>query len=246
MSSEILLRRSIQRLLYEEIIRGRKLDKYSTVLRRHVINAIKDEEIRSHFSQTGKAQFKLQDVPELDDIEYLRDVIVNLEDSGNPNRVAAHASYEFDLDASPKQRTTSDLIVTIRVDKNFEDRVLGIVHEELSDSVRHELEHSSQDTEELMDCQRQVPDANIWDTLGKARSYYLCPAEKKAHIVGFMKRAKQKKKMVVDVLDNELLAIYQMGLDNGHDEKEIDLLMADIRSEYREYLKTRYPKAEMN
>ena len=61
-----------------------------------------------------------------------------------------------------------------------------------------------------------------------------------------MKRAKQKKKMVVDVLDNELLAIYQMGLDNGHDEKEIDLLMADIRSEYREYLKTRYPKAEMN
>ena len=97
-----------------------------------------------------------------------------------------------------------------------------------------------------MDCQRKVPDANIWDTLGKARSYYLCPAEKKAHVAGFMKRAKQKKKLVADVLDNELLAIYQMGLDSGHDEQELDLLMADIRNEYREYLKTRYPKAEMS
>ena len=246
MWSETLLRRSIKHLLYEEVIRGRKLDRYSTVLRRHVINAIKDEEIRAHFSQTGEAQFKLQDVPELDDIEYLRDVIVNLEDSGDSNRVAAHASYEFDLDATAEQRTTSDLIVTIRVDRDFEDRVLGIVHEELSDSVRHELEHSSQTTEELMDCQRKVPDANIWDTLGKARSYYLCPAEKKAHVAGFMKRAKQKKKLVADVLDNELLAIYQMGLDSGHDEQELDLLMTDIRNEYREYLKTRYPKAEMD
>jgi hypothetical protein len=245
MSSETLLRKSIQRLLHEEVIRGRKLDRYSTILRRHVINAIKDEEVRDHFSQTGEAKFKLQDVPELDDIEYLRDVIVNLEDSGDLNRVAAHASYEFDLDASVEQRTTSDLIVTIRVDRDFEDRVLGIVHEELSDSVRHELEHSSQTTEELMDCQRKVPDANIWDTLGKARSYYLCPAEKKAHIAGFMKRAKQKKKMAVDVLDNELLAIYQMGLDNGHDKQELDLLMVNIRDEYREYLKIRYPKAEV-
>lgn len=246
MWSETLLRRSIQHLLHEEVIRGRKLDRYSTVLRRHVINAIKDEEVRAHFSQSGETQFKLQDVPELDDIEYLRDVIVNLEDSGDPNRVAAHASYEFDLDATAEQRTTSDLIVTIRVDRDFEDRVLSIVHEELSDSVRHELEHSSQTTEELMDCQRKVPDANIWDTLGKARSYYLCPAEKKAHVAGFMKRAKQKKKMVADVLDNELLAIYQMGLDSGHDEQELDLLMTDVRDEYREYLKTRYPKVEMD
>ena len=245
MSSETLLRISIRRLLYEEVIRGRKLDRYSTILRRHVINAIKDDEVRDHFSQTGTASFKLQGVSELGDIEYLRDVIVNLEDSGDSNRVSAHASYEFDLDATPEQRKTSDLIVTIRLDRNFEDRVLGIVHEELSDSVRHELEHSSQSTEELMDCQRKVPDANIWDTLGRARSYYLCPAEKKAHIAGFMKLAKQKKKMAADVLDNELLAIYQMGLESGYDERDLGPLMSDIRNEYREYLKTRYPNVEM-
>jgi hypothetical protein len=246
MRSETLLRRSIQLLLHEEVVRGRKLDRYSTVLRRHIINAIKDEEVRGHFSQAGEASFKLQDVPELDDIDYLRDVIINLEDSGSPSRVGAHASYEFDLDATAEQRTTSDLIVTIRLPKDFEDNVLGTVHEELSDSVRHELEHSSQDTEELMDCQRKVPDAKIWDTLGKARSYYLCPAEKKAHVVGFMKRAKQRREPVADVLDEEMLAIYQTGQSSGHDAEELDALMADIRDEYREYLKTRYPKAEVN
>ena len=245
MRSESLLRRSIQLLLYEEVIRGRKLDMYSTVIRRNVLNAIKDSEVRDNFSQTGEVKFKMQDIPELDDIDYLRDVIVNLEDSGSPDRVGAHASYEFDLDATPEQRTTSDLIVTVRLPRDFEDNVLGIVHEELSDAVRHELEHSSQDTEELMDCQRKVPDAQIWDTLGKARSYYLCPAEKKAHVVGFMKRAKQRKEPVADVLDNELMAVYQTGLNSGYDEQELEGLMTDIRDEYREYLKERYPKAEV-
>ena len=60
-----------------------------------------------------------------------------------------------------------------------------------------------------------------------------------------MKRAKQKKKMAADVLDNELLAIYQMGLESGYDERDLDPLMSDIRNEYREYLKTRYPNVEM-
>jgi hypothetical protein len=241
----IISRRKVQRIISEAVITGRKLDRYSTVIRRHVINAVKDDEVRDHFNQTGEATFKLQNVPELDDIDYLRDVWVSLEAGQSSTHVGAHASYEFDLDATPEQRKTSDLNVTVVLPQNFEDRVLGTVHEELTDAIRHELEHSGQETEELMDCQRKVPDAQIWATLGKARSYYLCPAEKKAHVAGFMKRAKQRKQPAAEVMDEELMAIYQTGLHAGFTDEEVGPLMSDMRAEYQAYLKERYPNVKL-
>lgn len=237
-----VLKKYVRGILKEAVITGRKLDRYSTVIRRHVINAIKHDEVRDYFRNSGSAKFKLQDVPELDDIEYLRDVIVSMEDRDD---VHAYASYEYDLHATPEQRRDSDLKVTIELPRDFPDQVLSHVNEELTDAIRHELEHSGQETWELMDCTEKTPtEADIWKSLKNAAEYYMCPAEIKAHVAGFFKRAKARKEALADVIDFELYRIYETGKHAGFAEDELHDLMVEMRRQYHEYAKGRYPKAK--
>jgi hypothetical protein len=205
---------------------------------------LKDTDVMSAFQDRGTIDLQLQGVEELDDIEYLRDVKVTISDSGGVNRVSIVASYEFDIDASEEQRKTSDLNVHIRIPLEFDKRLLSYVSEELTDTLRHELEHSGQTTEELMDCQRKVPDDKIWDTLLRAYEYYLCPAEVKAHAAGFMKRAKHVRLPYGSILDEELMAIYQVGLSHGYTEDELHPLMGEMRVSYRDYARARWPQAQ--
>ena len=221
---------------------GRKLDRYATVIKGHVIDALKDPEVRSHFARAGNAEFYLQDVPEVEDLDYLRNVIVHIADS---RTVAADAAYEFDLDASPEQRKSSDLRVNLSLPRNFPDHFLGQVSSELMDAIRHELEHSGQETWELMDCQRKTPSADvIWKSLKSAAEYYLCPAEVKAHIAGFMKRAKFEKVPLGDVIDRELYRVFETGKLAGHSGSELHDFMAEVREQYYAYARERYPKAQ--
>jgi len=237
-----LFRKYIRYILAESIVTGRKLDKHTTAIKRHVINAIKDTEVRDHFRQTGEVQFKLQDVPEVAEIDYLRDVIIHIVEGQSVN---ADAAYEFDLNASPEQRATSDLRVNLVLPRDFPDQVLSQINDELTDAIRHELEHSGQETWELMDCQKKTPTADsIWQSLKNAAEYYLCPAEIKAHIAGFMKRAKSNKEPLGDVIDYELYRIYETGKSLGFSEESLHDLMLEIRSQYFQYAKERYPNAE--
>ena len=237
-----VLKKYVRSIIKEAVVTGRKLDRYSTVIRRHVIRAIKDPEMREHFKENGSAVFKLQDVPELDDIEYLRDVIISMEDS---DHVHAYAAYEYDLDATPEQRRDSDLRITLELPYDFPDQVLGQVNEELTDTIRHELEHSGQETWELMDCMEKTPtEADIWKSLKNAAEYYMCPAEIKAHVAGFFKRAKARKEALADVIDFELYRIYETGKHAGFAEDELHDLMVEMRRQYHEYAKGRYPKAK--
>ena len=141
-----LLREYISSLLKESVVTGRKLDRYTTVIKRHVIDAIKDPEVRDYFRQSGEVSFKLKNVSELEDIDYLRDVIVNITEGQSVN---ANAAYEFGLDATPEQRKTSDLSINLELPRDFPDQVLSYINDELTDAIRHELEHSGQETWEL-------------------------------------------------------------------------------------------------
>ena len=226
----------------EAVVTGRKLDRYTTIIKRHVINAIKDKEVRDYFSQTGEVHFKLQNVPELKDIDYLRDVIIVIREGQSVN---ADAAYEFDLDASHEQRKTSDLRVNLVLPRGFANNVLSRVNDELTDAIRHELEHSGQETWELMDCQKKTPSADIiWKSLKNAGEYYLCPAEIKAHIAGFMKRAKCNRTPLGDIIDHELYRIYDTGRSAGYTDQELHDFMSNMRREYYAYAKQRYPRAK--
>ncbi len=236
-----LLRDYISSLLFEAVITGRKLDRYTTIIKRHVLSALKDEDVREHFRQTGEAYFRLQNVPEITEIDYLRDVIIHVTEGQSVN---ADAAYEYDLGASQSQRSTSDLRVNLVLPRDYPDQVLSNINDELVDVIRHELEHSGQETWELMDCQEKTPTADvIWKSLSNAAEYYLCPAEVKAHIAGFMKRAKSNKVPLSDVIDYELYRIFETGKANGYSEESLHPFMLKIRSEYRKYAKIRYPNA---
>lgn len=231
----------LRQLIREVVVTGRKLDRYTTAIRRHVINAIKDEEVRSHFSKTGGARFLLQDVTEIDELEYVRHVIINMKEG---ERIAADAAYEFDIDATPEQRKNSDLVVNLTLPRDFDNKLISYIGEELTDAIRHELEHSGQETWELMDCQRKTPSANlIWLTLKNAAEYYLCPAEIKAHVAGFMKRAKLSREPVSEIIDHELYRIYETGKAEGYHDDELQPFMSELRDKYQSYVKQRYPKS---
>ena len=135
--------------------------------------------------------------------------------------------------------------MNLTLPRDYPDQILSHINDELVDAIRHELEHSGQETWELMDCQEKTPSADvIWQSLKNAGEYYLCPAEIKAHTAGFMKRAKSNREPLGDVIDFELYRIYETGKSSGYTEEELHDLMSEMRKQYYDYAKQRYPRAQ--
>ena len=72
----------------------------------------------------------------------------------------------------------------------------------------------------------------------------MCPAEVKAHIAGYMKRAKSKRVPLGDVIDRELDMIFSTGRSQGYSEESLMDFMKKVRSQYYAYASQRYPRAE--
>ena len=233
----------LKEIIIEEIVRGRALDRYATMASRETINAIKDEAVREAFNTNGRADFAL-DVPEItDDIDYLRTIIIRLREG---DYVSSDGSYEFDLDADDEQRKTSDIYVNITLPPRYDEdySFMSRLVAELKETFRHELEHSSQSTEELMAVQRAVPDREVWKDLETAEDYYLSDAEVKAHVAGIYKKAKSFRKPATNVLERVLNIIYNTGLYYEHDPAKLAELMEKIQTVWANYLFDRYPRAQ--
>lgn len=240
----MLLREFIRRVLIEASQTGRALERYTTLISREIVNAIKDEGIKEAVSETGSVHFRL-DIPEiLDDLEWLAQVDIKIQ-GVEEDIVDADAAYGFDLDASDEQRKTSDMTINIMLPADYTNDVLSRLIPELKSTIRHELEHSGQSTEDLMDVQRRVPDAQVWKTMDSAEAHYLSRSEVAAYVAGAVKKAKMLKQPASDVIDEELIRIWQTGVAYGHPENEIDDLMGQIRQMYQDYLKKRWPLAEV-
>lgn len=234
-----ILRETIQ----EEVVRGRALEKYTTMASRETVNAIKDEAVSEAFNTNGRADFMLQ-VPDItDNIDYLRSIIIKLREG---DKVASHGAYEFDLDASDEERKESDIIVNLTLSSHYDEdySFMPKLIAELKETFRHELEHSSQSTEELMDVQRAVPDREVWKDLETAENYYLSDGETKAHVAGIYKRAKSFRKPATNVLEKVLDSIHNTGLWYEHEPAKLADLMGKIQDRWADYLFKRYPKAQ--
>lgn len=232
----------LKEMIMEEIVRGRALDRYATMASRETIDAIKNEAVREAFNTNGRVDFAL-DVPEItDDIDYLRTIIIKMREG---DYVSSDGSYEFDLDADDEQRKTSDIYVNITLPPRYDEdySFMSRLVAELKETFRHELEHSSQSTEELMAVQRAVPDREVWKDLETAEDYYLSDAEVKAHVAGIYKKAKSFRKPATKVMEKILETIYNTGLWYKHDPSELVNLMEKIQKSWSEYLFDRYPKA---
>ena len=179
----------------------------------------------------------------LENLDWVRDVNVDLSTGG---RVSAHASYEFTLDGTDEQRKESDINLNILLPTDYDDSVFSELIPELKDTIRHELEHSSQPTEMLMKTIKEIPEREIWKTLQTAEGYYMSEAEVKAHVVGIYKKAKMLKEPVDEVIDDFLMEVYSTGLSYNYTEEELSPLMKKIRELWRYYMASRYPHAELD
>jgi len=233
----------LRKMLTEEIVRGRALERYVTIASRATVNAIKDETVCEAFNTNGRTDFMLQ-VPDItDNIDHLRSIVIKVRVGES---VAADGSYEFDLDASDEERKTSDIYVNIALpprynkDYSFMPKLIA----ELKETFRHELEHSSQSTEELMNVQRAVPDREVWKDLETAEKYYLSDGEMKAHVAGIYKRAKSFRKPATNVLEKVLDSIYNTGLWHKHEPAKVAELMEKVQERWADYLFKRYPQAQ--
>jgi len=222
---------------------GRELEQYTTLISREIVNALKDSDVKDAFNQAKQAYFKLDIEHVLDNLEYVKDVYVNMLEG---DLVYAYAKYEFDLDATEEQRKNSEIVVDIILPINYENSIFSELIPELKESLRHELEHSVQPTEMLMKVQKKIPTQDIWNTLEGAAEYFTSESETKAHVVGIYKKVKMLKEPAGEVLDQELMNIYSTGLHYGYTEEELGPIMSKIREYWRYYMQSRFPNAEID
>lgn len=221
---------------------GKSMENFTTLISRRIINVLKDEDLKQAFKEEGELYFKIEADDILNNIKYVNNIFVNLLAN---NFIYSNAKYEFDLNASEEQRKNSDIIVNIILPMNYSNSDFNELIPELKDSLRHELEHSTQSTDMLMKIQKEIPDGNIWKSYESAKKYYTDEAEVKAHVAGLYKKAKTIRQPLIQVLDEELYYIYQTGLNNGLSSDELDPLFAEIRELWHYYAISRYPQAEM-
>ena len=227
---------------YINEVSGRSLDRYVTLISREIVEALKDDGLKSHFNENGSAEFEMSIDDILQDLNWVRSVLVYM-NSGD--YVYSDAKYEFDLDASDEQRKSSDIIVNIVLPLQYENSVFSQLIPELKDVLRHELEHSSQPTDMLMNIQKKIPEGDVWKSLESAETYYTDEAEVKAHVAGIYKKSKMLREPAEEVMDDFLMQVWQTGMANGYSEEELEPLMAKIRELWRHYMISRYPHAEL-
>ena len=227
----------------EEVVRGRALDRYATLASRETISSLKSKSVIESFNSNGRLTFKLK-IPEITTkVGYLRDIIISVQEG---NDVKSSGSYEFDLDADEDQRKESDILASLILPRRYNEdfSFISQLIPELKETFRHELEHSSQSTEDLMSVQRVVPDQDIWKDIETAENYYLSDAETQAHIAGIYKKAKSFKKPSTSILRKVLVGIYNTGLRYHLDPKKLTNLLDKIEERWTNYLFKRYPRAQ--
>jgi len=227
----------------KESTSGRKLDHYATLISREVVEALKHEDIKNTLQQSGEVNTRLDIEDILEELEWVRDVYINIKTG---NAIDADASYDFPLDATDEQRRESDMTINITLPADYDETYFSALIPELKDALRHELEHSGQPTDTLMGVQEKIPGGDIWKSLETVEDYYTSEAEVAGHVTGLYKKAKTMREPMGEVIDDYLLRVHQTALSSGYSEGEINPLMSKIREYWRYYTMSRYPNAEID
>ena len=238
--NEDILRGYVRALLIEKSLTGRKLEKVATLIADEVIEYLLDEDLRGAFAAQGTLGFQVEvELPEA--VLWLRNVYVKMEPADIFN---SDASYEFDLDATDEQREESDIRINLQMPTDYSDEEVEKLKVEIEADIRHELEHSGQSTDVLMDVQRNVPDSEIWKSLDRADYYYTSEAEVPSYVSSLVLKSKRHESHAADEIDEDLNKIYATGLSKGYSEEELSPLMTKIRDTWQYYLMSRWPEQE--
>ena len=173
-------------------------------------------------------------------LTWLSRVIVKMHPAQGFN---SSARYEYDLNATDEQRKDSDLIVDLFMPQDYTTKEVSKFRYSIESNIRHELEHSGQETSELMSVQSVIQsEKDIWKSLRNAWSYYASSAEVSAHVAGWVLKAKRSHKNINDILYHELYRIYATGIEAGYPEEDMSLFMKKLSEVYYDYLEKRWPR----
>jgi len=234
-------RKCLRKIINEEIVKGKKLERYSTLLSREIVKILKSDEVKSVIGDLGPDdEIPSGSIPEikhiLKDIDWIDDlyIILSANDEGYIDVVGHYASDQ-------KNREKSVLYLSISLPRNFDNSILSLLIPEIKETLRHELEHSSQSSEML-----DVTPDDAWESIESIEAHYAGESETKAHITGLYKKAKMTKQPVENLIDDYITNLYMIGLSRGFEDDELKQVMSRIRDIWRYYLLSRYPNAKLD
>jgi len=234
-------RKCLRKIINEEIVKGKKLERYSTLLSREIVKILKSDEVKSVIGDLGPDdEIPSGSIPEikhiLKDISWIDDlyIILSANDEGYIDVVGHYASDQ-------KNREKSVLYLSISLPRNFDNSILSLLIPEIKETLRHELEHSSQSSEML-----DVTPDDAWESIESIEAHYAGESETKAHIAGLYKKAKMTKQPVENLIDDYITNLYMIGLSRGFEDDELKQVMSRIRDIWRYYLLSRYPNTKLD
>lgn len=122
----------------------------------------------------------------------------------------------------------------------------------LKNTLRHELEHRQQDKRSGFELGKAQPHAvakgsmpgeypkDVGSTIESSMAYYLHPKEVEAYVMGAYKEAKTRKVPFGQVLQNQLMSIYDQ-LSMKFDEVGAAKVARAVQRAWMEYIKVRFP-----
>ena len=225
--------------MISEGISGRGLNQYTTLMSRAIVDIIKAPTVHNKInSMNTDEEIQLKNPNNIDDIildlDDLRDVYLILS-VNDEEYVDVAGNYVFNT----KNRSESDFYIVLDLPRNYDFSIFSVLIPELKETIMHELEHSTEDTETL-----SIPPDNKWDSIENIESHFTSEAETKGYVVGLVKKAKIIKAPVTEIIDSYLMNIYRIAMSHGYNAEDMDPVMRNIRETWRFYLMSRYPEAE--
>lgn len=225
--------------MISEGISGRGLNQYTTLMSRAIVDIIKAPTVHNKInSMNTDEEIQLKNPNNIDDIildlDDLRDVYLILS-VNDEEYVDVAGNYVFNT----KNRSESDFYIVLDLPRNYDFSIFSVLIPELKETIMHELEHSTEDTETL-----SIPPDDKWDSIENIESHFTSEAETKGYVVGLVKKAKIIKAPVTEIIDSYLMNIYRIAMSHGYNAEDMDPVMRNIRETWRFYLMSRYPEAE--
>jgi hypothetical protein len=222
-------------LLLEKQYSGRKLEalasKYAQVIMRHVTKPKNIELLRN-----GKVIDDYIDLKKLK-ISQPNLVGIDLEIDSNLNDHGVLASGSFRM--VPGKPEISYLMLQASMSKPFNQQHLSGLYDELIEILRHEIEHSKQDPKRI-DAISDFSD----DPFSSKRAmldYFGSPEEVAAWVVGWMKKAKQKREPLQSVIEKQVKLIQRQAEYEGLNKKESQEAADELLRKFVRYAMDRYP-----
>jgi len=242
--NELALRGYIRELLVEKSLTGRNLERVAKGIGHLVSQSLKDDEIKEIFAKRGKINFRLDYTPP-PKVTWLRDVMVHMNLPVGTREYNASAAYEYSQNAPEEERRNSDLILKLFMPQGYTNKDVDWFETKYMGTIRHELEHSGQPTEDLEATQKKIKDEDdIWASLENIEAYFVDKAETPAHVSDWVLQAKREGVEAADVIDWELENVYATALHKGYAAEELKPVMERIREVYQYYLMSRWPQQD--